>query len=163
MSTSDYTIVLGTEEEGRRMIGAKSAPVFGGVAVNEGMIRLICASIQDGNPRYWQDGECPPGMAYTWVQAMPWAPGQSVRPRVLATTIPLPGNQVVNAKQRVEFHEVIRVGDHLKLVEELVSISEEKTTPLGRGHFVVTKGTISRQDDMPVATVTNTLFRYRDK
>lgn len=163
MSTSDYTIAIGTEEEGRRLIGTKSAPVFGGVAVNEGMIRLMCASIRDGNSRYWQEGESPPGMAYVWVQAMPWAPGQSVRPRVLATTIPLPGNQVVNVQQRVEFHEVMRVGDQLKLVEELVSISDEKTTPLGRGHFVVTKGVISREDDVPVATVTNTLFRYREK
>lgn len=163
MSSSDYTIAIGTEEEGRRMIGTRSARICGGVAVNEGMIRLLCASIRDGNARYWDEGESPPGMAYAWVQAMPWAPGQSVRPRVLATSIPLPGDLVVNARQRVEFHDVIRVGDRLQLVEELVSISEEKTTPLGRGHFVVTEGTISRQDDVPVATVTNTLFRYREQ
>lgn len=163
MSTSKYSIAVGTEEEGRALIGTKSAPLQGGVAVNDGMIRLLCASLRDGNPRYWDEGESPPGMAFVWVQSMPWAPDRPVRPRVLATTIPLPGNQVVNTKQRVEFHETIRVGDVLTIVEELVSISEEKTTTLGRGHFVVTKGVITRQDDVPVATVTNTLFRYRDK
>lgn len=163
MATSKYTIVVGTEAEGRAMIGHRTPPVAGGVAVNEALIRLVCTTIRDGNPRYWQDGESPPGMAYTWIQTMPWAPDQPVRPRVLAVTVPLPGDRVVNTNQRVEFHEIIRVGDRLSMVEELVSISEEKATPVGRGHFIVTTGIISRQDGVCVATVTNTLFRYREQ
>ncbi|WIW89505.1 MaoC family dehydratase N-terminal domain-containing protein [Sphingobium sp. V4] len=161
MAEAEYTITVGTEEEGRRLIGTSTPPRKGGVAVNDGMIRLLCSSVEDGNPRYWGGGECPPGMLYTWIQEMPWAPGQAVRGRVMAVTIPLPGNQVVNAGQKVEFHETIRVGDTLSIVETLESISEEKSTPLGRGHFVVTRADISREDGTIVASVVNNLFRYR--
>lgn len=161
MSAPKYDIAIGSETEGRSWIGRSNAPRQGGVAVNDGMIRLLCGTIHDANPRYWQEGESPPGMLYTWILDMPWAPGQPVRRPVMAIGVPLPGNLVANVAQKVEFHEIIKVGDLLTIVETLESISTEKSTPLGRGHFVVTKADVTREDGMLVATVTNTMFRYR--
>lgn len=158
MSTSKYTIVTGPIEEGRARVGETTKPRTG-IEVSEALIKLTCGTVRDGNPRYWQDGESPPGMLYTWLQDYPWAPNHT-RARVLATQIPLPGGSVANAGQKVEFHDTVRVGDRLSVTETLVSISDEKKTPLGVGHFVVTRADISRVDGSAIATVTNTLFRY---
>ena len=46
------------------------------------------------------------------------------------------------------------------VVEEVVSISPEKTTRLGTGHFVQTLEIYYREDGNPVATNRNTLFRF---
>ena len=44
-------------------------------------------------------------------------------------------------------------GDLLTVVEELVSVSPEKRTRLGVGHFVETLETYRRQDGTVVATI----------
>jgi len=46
------------------------------------------------------------------------------------------------------------------VVEELVSVSPEKKTRLGVGHFVQTLETFRRQDGTVVAKNRNTLFRF---
>ena len=51
-------------------------------------------------------------------------------------------------------------GDWLSVVEEVVSVSPEKTTRLGAGHFIETLETYCKGDGSPVATSRNTLFRY---
>jgi hypothetical protein len=48
----------------------------------------------------------------------------------------------------------------LTAVEELVSVSPEKRTRLGVGHFVETLETYRRQDGTVVARSRNTLFRF---
>ena len=52
-------------------------------------------------------------------------------------------------------------GDLLSVVEEVVSVSPEKQTRLGAGHFVETLETYYRGDGAVVATnARNTLFRF---
>jgi hypothetical protein len=46
------------------------------------------------------------------------------------------------------------------VIEEVVSVSPEKTTRLGAGHFIETLETYYRGDGSPVAISRNTLFRY---
>ena len=48
----------------------------------------------------------------------------------------------------------------LSVVEEVVSVSPEKKTRLGTGHFIETLETYYRGDGTVVATCTNTLFRF---
>ena len=48
----------------------------------------------------------------------------------------------------------------LSLVEEVVSVSPEKKTRLGTGHFIETRETYHRGDGAIVAICTNTLFRF---
>ena len=47
------------------------------------------------------------------------------------------------------------------LDHDLVSISEEKTTKIGTGHFITTVGEYRNQRGELVARSTNVLFRYR--
>lgn len=162
MAKTENSIEIGTEAQARAMIGMSTEPRPGGVAVNEGMIRLVCSALEEGNPRYWEDGESPPGMLLAWTLGLLWAPGVK-RLRPLCSDIPLPGDQTVNAGHEVEFHETIRVGDHLSVKETLVGISDEKDTHLGLGHFVQTRAEVTRQDGVVVATVNNNMFRYRRK
>jgi hypothetical protein len=51
-------------------------------------------------------------------------------------------------------------GDRLSVVEEVVSVSPEKTTKLGVGHFIQTLDTFMRDDGTVVALNRNTLFRF---
>ena len=73
---------------------------------------------------------------------------------------PVPGTTFINAANEAEFPLPIVEGDRLTVVEEVVSVSPEKRTRLGVGHFVETLDTYTRQDGAVVATNRNTLFRF---
>jgi hypothetical protein len=74
--------------------------------------------------------------------------------------VPLPGTAIINASNDSEFLRPVLEGDRLSVVEEVVSVSPEKTSRLGAGHFIETLETYYRAEEAPVATVRNTLFRY---
>jgi MaoC dehydratase-like protein len=164
-----YSAVVGTLEEGRAWIGKSTPPKTGAVPVNTGMIAIFCAILQDGNPRYWppenspEAGESPPGLLLTWTMPLPWSPANPLREGPLCVRVPLPGNVVANVKQDTEFYRPLRVGDRLTMVETLTDISDEKSTALGTGHFVTTQAEFRNQTGDLVATMTNTLFRYRSE
>jgi hypothetical protein len=164
---------IGTYEQALAMVGTQSQPRRAEGPVNVAMIRCFCASTEDANPGYWDDAFAkqqwgaiisPPAMLVHWLFPPPWRPGQptggSLAPEVLGTLVPLPGDTVINVSVDYEYRRQIRVGDHLAMVEELIAVSPEKTTWLGRGHFVTTLATYRDQHDKIVATETNTLFRY---
>ena len=66
----------------------------------------------------------------------------------------------VNASNDVEFFTPILEGDRLHVIEEVVSVSPEKKTRLGVGHFIETCDEFHRADSTLVATNRNTLFRF---
>ena len=70
------------------------------------------------------------------------------------------GHHVHQRGQRSGVPLPIIEGDRLTVVEEVVSVSPEKKTKLGSGHFVETMDTFTRQDGAVVATNRNTLFRF---
>ena len=78
----------------------------------------------------------------------------------IAIRVPLPGTTFINAANEAEFPIPIVEGDWLTVVEEVVSVSPEKRTKLGVGHFIETLDTFTRQDGAVVATNRNTLFRF---
>jgi hypothetical protein len=69
------------------------------------------------------------------------------------------GDRDPGAAARHHVHQC-REGDRLTVVEEVVSVSPEKRTKLGVGHFVETMDTFARQDGAVVAKNRNTLFRF---
>ena len=75
-------------------------------------------------------------------------------------SVPLPGDNVVNAGNDVEFLVPVLEGDRLTVEEELLDVSAEKTTKLGVGHFVTTRAVFRRDDGEVVARQTNTIFRF---
>ena len=169
-TSSGLSLRIGTLEEGRAMIGTTGPTRYAALTVNAPMIQYFCGVVEDGNPGYWSEAFAeaqwggiisPPSMLHSWVIPLPWQP-EGVRPvSSLSMDVPLPGDKPINVSSDAEFFEPIRVGDRLDYTETLLSISDEKTTRIGTGHFVETALDVRRQDGVTVARVTNILFRYR--
>ncbi len=167
--STGYRVPIGTYQDAVAMVGRRTDVRFGQVAVNEAMIRHYCAMIEDGNPGYWDEEFArpqwgavvsPPGLLTTWVMPLVWAPGAGEPEPMLPAQVPLPGDSFINVENDTEFMLPVRVGDRLNAVEELVDVSAEKRTRLGRGHFVTTEATYRRQDGAVVAVSRNVLFRF---
>jgi uncharacterized protein len=108
----------------------------------------------------WGGLIAPPALLMGWLIPTPWQPNGRPPTPSLAIRIPLPGTTFINASNEVELLDPILEGDRLTVVEEVVSISPEKRTRLGTGHFVQTLETYYRGDGNPVAMNRNTLFRF---
>ena len=161
---------IGTVEEARALVGVPQPPKQGQVPVDLAMIRLFCGMVEDANPSYWDDDfadrtwggvPSPPPLLFTWTLPLPWNPATPYREGPLCVRIPLPGTSLANVRQGAEFFAPIMVGDRLAMIETLTDLSEEKSTRLGRGHFITTRADFTRNGEREViATLTNTLFRY---
>ena len=159
----------GTYEQALAMIGATSEVRFADVEVNWAMIRQYCGLVEDANPTYWDADYAasryggmiaPPGMLQVWMMRAQWKPGGVEPGPSLADSIPLPGDTLINVGTEAEFLRPVRVGDVLSVVDEVTAITPEKTTRLGRGHFVTTVATYRNQRGEVVARNTNQLFRF---
>jgi acyl dehydratase len=164
-----YQLAFGTYEDALRMVGAKSEPRTATVPVSGARIQLFAALVHDANRSYWDAefaGErwggllAPPALLMGWLIPPPWEPTGGRPAASVVLRVPLPGTTFINAANDVEFLRPIVEGDVLTAVEELVSVSPEKRTRLGVGHFVETLETYRRQDGAVVATCRNTLFRF---
>jgi acyl dehydratase len=166
-------LAVGTYEDARALVGRLQRVSVASGPVNPAMIKYFASAAEDSNPGYW-DTEfasevwggviSPPSMLVHWLLPPPWSPGEPsgghLVPQILSTEVPLPGDTVINISADYTYHRPVRVGDLLRMVEELVDVSAEKTTQLGTGHFITTTATFSTQDDEMVATQTNVLFRF---
>lgn len=168
-----YQLAFGSYEDALRMVGAATEPRTAATVISGARIQLFASLVHDGNRSYW-DPEfaaqrwggllAPPALLMGWLIPPPWQPsrreaaGRAVAS--LALRVPLPGTTFVNAANDVEFLEPIVEGDRLTAVDELISVSPEKRTRLGVGHFVETLETYRRQDGAVVARSRNTLFRF---
>ncbi len=165
----NYQLTFGSYQDALRMVGATTEPRTAATVVSGARIQLFASMVRDGNPSYW-DTEyarrrwggllAPPALLMGWLIPPPWQPGGRVPAASLALRVPLPGTTFINAANDAEFLLPIVEGDRLTVVEELVSVSPEKQTRLGVGHFVETLETYRRQDGAVVATSRNTLFRF---
>jgi acyl dehydratase len=164
-----YPLTFGTYEDALRMVGAASEPRTARTPVSGARIQLFASLIHDGNRSYW-DAEfarkrwggllAPPALLMGWLIPPPWEPEGRPPAASAVLRVPLPGTTFINAANDVEFLQPIIEGDLLTVVEELVSVSPEKQTRLGVGHFVQTLETYRRQDGTVVARCRNTLFRF---
>jgi len=164
---------IGTYEDARALVGNVHQVLESSGPVNEAMIRYFASAPEDANPSYWDDEFAreqwggvvsPPSMLVHWVLPPPWSPDDPsghLAPPILVMRVPLPGDTIINISVDYSYSRPVRVGDRLRMVEELVDVSPEKTTRLGTGHFITTSATISVPDDEVVATQTNVLFRFR--
>jgi hypothetical protein len=166
----DYGLRIGTYEEGLAHVGRPTEPRFGQVAVNAPMVRQFVAAIHDPNPLWWDDRlatevaggpVAPPAMLVTWVTAAAWAPDGSGGPgHALLTSVPMPGDSMINVSSEIELFDHLRVGDWLNVVEEVESISEEKATQVGRGHFLTVVARFRRHTGQLVAVQRNVMLRF---
>jgi acyl dehydratase len=151
------------------LIGRETVPFATPLAVNEAMARFWCEMVEDDNPIYfdedyagstWLGGTfAPPAMLYTWGRPLlhPAAERESATDKLDLSGYP--EAIAVNAVQ--EYFEPLRYGDRLSVTSKVSSISDEKTTRLGTGRFVISVDTFRRADGAVVGTHTFTIFRYR--
>lgn len=162
MSDHDPTgmdLAFGTEEEGRAWCGRTVSERPSACPISTSMIRTYAALVEDGNPAFWEDDVCPPGLTMTLGFDLPWRPGDERGPRPAVFDVPLPGTHIINVSTDTEFHHPMRAGDHVTVTEEVVDISAAKTTRLGTGHFITSRTTFT-VGGRTCAVNTNVLFRY---
>jgi uncharacterized protein len=152
-------LAFGSPQEGRAWIGRRSEPQEAEAPLSEAMIGNYCALVEDGNPAYWEQGSCPPGLLMTLGFPFPWRPGRERRPPLFAVRVPLPGRHLINVSTETEFHRAVQVGERPTFVEEVVDVSEEKETRLGPGQFVTTRTTFSVDGETAAVNI-NVLLRY---
>ncbi len=153
----------------RALIGKESAPQPLSTPINEPMARHWSEMVEDPNPIYfdeayarttWLQGTfAPPAMLYTWARPPVWPEVSSESPMSQLALEDCPVVVAVNAVQ--EYFMPLRYGDTLTATSQLSSVSDEKTTRLGTGHFVSTLDTYRNQFDQVVGTHSFTFFAYR--
>jgi acyl dehydratase len=147
--------------------------------VNLPMIRHWVDALDDRNPVYLDDAfaattqhggiVAPPAMLQTWSMARPriegiaergGAPGEIPRdnPIVVLDEAGYVGTLATNSE--LEFVRYLRPGDHLHLTTEVESISNRKTTSLGRGYFLTWVTTYRVGDDEVVGRQLFRIFKF---
>ena len=122
--------------------------------VNQPMIRHWAAAFEDHNPVYTDasnaaasrfDGiVAPPMMLQTWTMPTPKITGIGARggSPVETTTKPLAGLDAAGfiatlaTNSEVEIVRYLRLGEVITSTMEIESVSDEKQTRVGRGHFI---------------------------
>ena len=142
--------------------------------VERGYVWTSCASVENGNPLFWDDAVAtaltggsvaPPSMVSVWFRPHHWAPGRKEQALPLQVHFDLKSlfglPEAVMTDNTIEFHEPVRMGDRLRTHQVLRSVSEEKTTKLGTGRFWVIDVVYTNQDEELVAVESYTGFGYR--
>ena len=153
--------------EGRRV----SDPTPGPDPVNVPMVRHLVEALGDTNPVYLDADAAkasvhggliaPPTSLQVWTmqglrQTGGGRRGDSAQDQLLGLLDEAGFTSVVATNCEQEYHRPIRPGDHLSVEAVIDSVSEEKSTGLGVGHFVTTRQIYRDQDGNHVADM---LFR----
>jgi acyl dehydratase len=156
-----------------RWIGEIRYPETADFPVERGYIWSSCASVENGNPLFWDDAVAealtggpiaPPSTLSLWFRPHHWQPGE-VTGRLplqvhfdLKDALGLP--EAVMSDSEVTFHTPVRPGDVISTCQVLRSLSEPKTTKLGTGRFWVIDVPYRNQRDELVGVETFTGFGY---
>ena len=164
-----YEFAYGTYQDALRMVGVRTEPRYAGTAVSGARIQHFASMVRDANPSYWDPDfaervwgglVAPPALLTGLLMPLPWVPTGKPPTASIAIRVPLPGSAIINASNEAEYLTPILEGDRLSVVEEVASVSPEKSSRLGVGHFIETLETYCRADETTVATIRNSLFRY---
>jgi acyl dehydratase len=155
-------------------IGQKRYELWGEFDVERGYIFTSCASVQNGNPLFWDEKAAqeitggfvaPPTMISVWFRPHHWSPGRSEEAVPLQVHFDLKKRlglpEAVMTDNTITFYEPVRVGDRLKTYQVLRSVTGEKQTKLGIGRFWVIDVEYENQKGERVATESYTGFGYR--
>ena len=174
-------------EEVKALIGKEGPSVTGPDEVSKQMIRHWCEAVEDANPLYTDEEYAaesryrgiisPPAMVETWTHAPVWPYGQEMQFRHPES---VPKNEridpvaecfnklgeagflgAVDIDSTLEFVRPLSLGDRVNRRSELVNVTEEKKTRLGRGHFMTIAFRYSNQKGEHVCNQTMTIFRFK--
>jgi acyl dehydratase len=155
-------------------IGKKLYEQWGEFDVERGYVYTTCASVQNGNPLFWDEKAAqeltggfiaPPTMISVWFRPHHWSPGRTEEAVPLQLHFDLKKRlglpEAVMTDNTITFYDPVRVGDRLKTYQVLRSVSDEKQTKLGLGRFWVLDVEYENQKGEKVATESYTGFGYR--
>jgi acyl dehydratase len=155
-------------------IGQKRYEVEGEFEVERGYIFTSCASVENGNPLFWDEKAAqelcggwiaPPTMLSVWFRPHHWAPGRKEQALPLQVHFDLKRElglpEAVMTDNTVIFREPVRPGDRLRTWQVLRSVSPPKRTKLGLGRFWVIDVEYVNQHGESVGTESYTGFGYR--
>ncbi len=161
-------------EKVRSWIGAVRYEEEGEFDVERGYVYTTCASVENGNPLFWDDATAqeltggpiaPPTMLSAWFRPHSWTPDRREPQQPLQVHFDLKAElslpEAVMTDNTMIFYEPVRPGDRLRTHQVLRSISDVKTTKLGRGRFWVIDVEYFNQRDEHVGTESYTGFGYR--
>jgi acyl dehydratase len=156
------------------LIGRVQYEETGEFPVERGYIWTSCASVENGNPLFWDDAVAaeltngpiaPPSMLSVWFRPHHWAPGRAEPALPLQVHFDLKElfglPEAVMTDNTIVFHEPVRPGDIIRTRQILRSVSEPKSTKLGAGRFWVIDVEYINQDDVLVGVESYTGFGYR--
>ena len=161
-------------EEVKGWIGQKRYETRGDFDVERGYISTSCASVENGNPLFWDEKAAsdltggwiaPPTMISVWFRPHHWAPGRTEEAQPLQVhfdlkeALELP--EAVMTDNTIVFRDPVRPGDRLSTWQVLRSVSAPKTTKLGTGRFWVIDVEYVNQKGESVGTETYTGFGYK--
>jgi len=142
--------------------------------VERSYIWTSCASVENGNPLFWDDAIAdeltggpiaPPSMVSTWFRPHHWAPGRTEQALPLQVHFDLKAAfelpEAVMSDNTIVFYEPVRPGDVLTTLQRLRSVSAQKQTKLGTGRFWVIDVEYRNPRDELVAIESYTGFGYR--
>jgi len=153
---------------------AAGEPEHGADPVNQPMIRHWVEAVGDENPVYTQPeaaeksvhGEivAPPVMLQAWVMrgvAPRPTTGGNARDELMTLLDDAGFTSVVATNCEQEYHRYLHLGDHLSTTTIIESVSDEKATGLGIGHFVTTRVDYRTDDGELVATMRFRILKFR--
>jgi acyl dehydratase len=156
------------------MIGKRQYEITGEFPVERGYIWTTCASVENGNPLFWDDAVAeeitggpiaPPTMVSVWFRPHHWAPGRTEQALPLQVHFDLKEQlglpEAVMTDNTIVFYDPVRPGDVITSAQVLKSVSDEKTTKLGTGRFWVIDVEYTNQRGELVAVESYTGFGYR--
>ena len=156
------------------VIGRTQYEEAGEFPVERGYVWTTCASVENGNPLFWDDEVAsavtggpvaPPTMLSVWFRPHHWAPGRAGEAQPLQVHFDLKKRfglpEAVISDNTITFFEPVRPGDVVSSRQVLQSVSEEKTTRLGTGRFWVIDVEYRNHRDELVGVESYTGFGYR--
>ncbi len=163
-----------TEADIEGRIGVRCYEEEGEFPVERGYIWTSCASVENGNPLFWDDDVAeavtggpiaPPTMISVWFRPHHWAPGRTTQALPLQVHFDLKEGlglpEAIMSENTIVFHEPVRPGDRLTTCQVLRSVSGPKTTKLGTGRFWVIDVEYRNQHGDLVGVESYTGFGYR--
>jgi uncharacterized OB-fold protein/acyl dehydratase len=160
------------------------SPVAARDEVNQSMIRHWVDAMGDANPVYVDadaarangfDGViAPPTMLQAWIMRGYRAPGvvdtegfgaggESAQEKLFGLLDEAGFTSVVATNCEQEYARPLVLGDRLTVTSVIESVSDEKHTALGDGHFVTTRSEYTDQDGALVATMRFRILRFRPR
>jgi acyl dehydratase len=156
-----------------KMVGEEAGPFEAADEVNRAMIRHWCEAMEDANPLYWDESYAkksryggiiaPPQMVQAYCIPPLWPKRELPDPQAKAVRMMDDAgyNGVVATTTSQEYFKPMRIGDRLSYKIKFVSVSPEKTTRLGTGHFLTSEYTYTNQKGEVVCVQSFTILKFR--